>query len=131
MYVYKILTKQHEYELDEDEIEQPYYECNDSIISTACSNNQLLEWLKENSYDGILMKAKIKQVGYKLHGSIYFVVKGNNEDKEAFYGRVTSSRVIILGSESKTEDHHNFGTYLLLLTQNSKHFKGTRSFFMY
>ena len=109
----------YEYEIDSND--------EGSGISTSSSNSELLEWLKENDHEPY-MKATIKQFAYKLSGELFYVSKGHVQNKDAFYGRITASRIILLHSESRSEQHHNFGTYLLEMTSNNGYLKGSRSF---
>ena len=90
------------------------------------TNQELLKWLKsKNNKPHILMK--LKQFANKVSGEIYYIHKDSIKYVEKIYGKITPSRVLVLNSEAIDAEHHNFGTYLLNLTNDISIIKGTRS----
>jgi asparagine synthetase B (glutamine-hydrolysing) len=89
-------------------------------------NQEIIEFLKQKERKSYL-KLKISQFAYKITGEIYVLHQGEIKVKEKLVGRVTPSRVMILNSETKDKDHHNFGTYLLNITPDSNIIRGTRN----
>ncbi|MDD2813879.1 MAG: hypothetical protein PHF53_10765, partial [Bacteroidales bacterium] len=98
-----------------------------SLLSTKASNQELLEWLKSRAKNERIVKFRIKQFANRLKGEIYIINNGKIKITEKLKGRLTASRIMILTSETILENHHNFGTYLFNVTNNSKLIKGTRS----
>nr|WP_320020900.1 hypothetical protein [uncultured Draconibacterium sp.] len=104
---------------DEDEIEPLY---------SGATNEGLLEYLKEYSDSSAYVKMKIKQFAFKIKGEIITVKNGIIIEKEEFVGKILPSRIATVSTETTSEEHHNFGTYLLTLTNNNKIIKGIRTF---
>ena len=106
--------------------------CNpkDSLIKKSGdqkpANQELLKWLKSKK-GKVHAIMRIKQFANMIKGEV-FLIEGNKvKDFEKINGKITPNRVLVLNSEIKDEKHHNFGTYLLNLTNDLSIIKGTRS----
>lgn len=124
---YKVYFYEYTDRVVDEELED---EIGESILSSDVTNQQLLEWLKyrrkENNQNALL-KIKLKQFINKVTGEIYSIEDGSVKIDESLKGRITPSRVLVLNSETLNDEHHNIGTYLLNLTNDSRIIRGTRS----
>lgn len=97
-------------------------------LSTDASDHQLLDWLKELEKDNEdIYKIELSQFANRVKGEVFSIVKGKRKILEKVQGRITPSRVLMLNSETEDEDHHNFGTYLLTIKNDTRILKGTNS----
>ena len=97
-------------------------------LSTDASDHQLLEWLKEaEKISDEYYKIRLKQFANRVKGEVFSITNGKQKTIEKVHGRITPSRVLLLNSETKDEVHHNFGTYLLTIKNDTRMLKGTNS----
>jgi len=90
------------------------------------SHQELLEWLKDKDKKPHII-IKLKQFAYKISGEVYCIQEDKIKHLEKINGKITPSRVLVLNSETIDGEHHNFGTYLLNLTNDLSIIRGTRS----
>jgi hypothetical protein len=97
-------------------------------LSTDASDRDLLDWLKEiHQNDDKIFKIKLEQFTNRVKGEVYSLENGKHKTIEKVVGRITPSRVLLLNSETKDDHHHNFGTYLLTIKNDTRILKGTNS----
>jgi hypothetical protein len=94
-------------------------------IST--SPREMIEEYNKNSPNSKNRVLVLKQFANRLKGEIILPTKGGIKEIEKVTGKITPSRILLLFSESKDEDHHNFCTYLITLKNDKKYFQGCRS----
>jgi hypothetical protein len=95
----------------------------------ARDSQELAEYLKAAKTDhSINRTATIKQFANRVWGEMRTLENGTVIETIHFKGVVKPSRVVILNSEDVTEGHHDFGTMLLNISQNSKHLNGCRTY---
>lgn len=100
----------------------------DYRLSINASDRELLNWLKDiEAVNDTVFKMELKQFTNKIKGEVFQISKGRRKTIENVQGRITPSRIILLNSETKDENHHNFGTYLLTIKNDTRILKGTNS----
>jgi len=94
---------------------------------TKPNNKQLVAWLEKCKKNEQYTTMKLKQFANRISGEVYVSNKGAIKHIEKIYGKITPSRILVLNSENIDSEHHNFGTYLLNLTNDLNIIKGMRS----
>lgn len=90
-------------------------------------HNAMVKWLKEGEEEPFYT-VKLKQFAHRLYGEMTVIEEGRVTEVYKISGSITPTRVITLNTECKTKDHHNYGTFLLKVTQNSNIFRGGYDF---
>ena len=65
---------------------------------------------------------------HTVRGELRTIENGNVVDREKLSGRITMSRIVILRTEGKDAEHHNFGTLLLKITSKTSILRGAQNF---
>lgn len=128
IYQYEFSSSNEDEHLPEEDIDDELTENENQTLSNNASDRELLEWLKdlENENDEIY-KIELRQFANSVKGEVFSITNGKRKTLEKVQGRITPSRVLMLNSETKDKDHHNFGTYLLTIKNDTRILKGAKS----
>lgn len=123
-------SESYEYEAENDETMVISQSSHETLEAPNGRNfSEVFSFLQKTDPDpSVIIQAKIKQFANKVWGEMITTQNGKQVEITKFKGVVKPSRVLILTSEDKTEGHHDFGTMLLNLSQDSRYLNGTRTY---